>query len=115
MLTPGKGRAVHNLQGTIKRFIVDSVDSNIVYHCHAAMTKEALDINPVWTIWREDLTTGKLVNPIDGATGEPKPDGNKCDGAENLTYWDPSSSGVWLDDGSGDINEPWNDNDIWSD
>lgn len=87
MLTPGKGRGVHNLQGTIKKRLVDSVDSNIIYHCHAAITKEALDINPVWTIWREDLTTGKLENPIDPITGEPKPDNNRCDDVESLDYW----------------------------
>jgi len=73
MLTPGKNRATHNMQGTIYSRLVDSVDSNIIYHCHAAMTREAIETNPVWTIWRENLTTGVLTNPVDSVTGDPKP------------------------------------------
>lgn len=71
-------------------------------------------MNPVWTIWREDLTTGQLLNPIDPATGNPKPDNNICDDVEDLTYWDPLALQLWLNDGSGGLNNPWNNNDIWS-
>jgi len=103
MLTPGKGRAVHNLQGTIYQPIVDSVDSNIIYHCHAAMTKEAINTNPVWTIWREDLTTGALANPVDAMTGKPKPDGNTCDDVESLTFWETFDPFTAISNSSGDL------------
>jgi len=96
MLTPGKGRGVHNLQGTIKKRLVDSVDSNIVYHCHAAITKEALDINPVWTIWREDLTTGFLTNPKSADKSKPQPDNNRCDALEIMSFWEIPEPGLPL-------------------
>jgi hypothetical protein len=114
MLTPGKHRAIHNLHGTIYDPIVDSGDPNIIYHCHAAVTKEAKAINPVWTIWREDLTTGKLVNPIDPVTGNPKPDNNACDDVENLTYWQTFEVLTLVLNSSGDPIENSNNDEIFT-
>ena len=102
MLTPGSKISHHNMQGTIYQRIVDSVDSNIIYHCHAAVTKQALDINPVWTIWRENLTTEVLTNPVHPITGAPKPDNNICDDVENLTFWITADPFTPISNSSGD-------------
>lgn len=102
MLTPGKGRSVQNLHGTIYQRLVDSVDSNIVYHCHAPPTKEALSINSVWQIWRENLTTGELLNPIDPVSGNPKPDNNTCDDVESLDYFETFDPFTAISNSSGD-------------
>lgn len=94
--SPGKGRVVHNLQGTIYKRFVDSGDANIIYHCHAAITKEAIITNPVWTIWREDLTTGKLTPPKSADKARPQPDNNTCDDLETTSFWEVPEPGLPL-------------------
>lgn len=101
-ITPGKKGSVQNLHGTIYNRLVDSGDPNIIYHCHAAPTKEALQANSVWTVWRENLTTGELLNPVDSITGNPKPDNNPCDDVENLTYWLTADPFTAISNSSGD-------------
>ena len=87
-ITPGKNNSVLNLHGTIYKRKVDSNDSNLIYHCHSPISKQAIESNPVWTVFRENLSTGQLVTPIDNITGNPKPDKNRYDNVENLTYWE---------------------------
>jgi len=82
MLTPGKDSVVHNMQGTIYDPVIVG---NYTYHRHAAITDQALLANAVWTIWREDNTTGQLVPPE--VNSAPQADDNIGTSPENLTYW----------------------------
>lgn len=86
MNTPGKDNSQHNLHASIyERFD----DEEYFYHCHAAISKEAKLNNAVWTIWRQDKTTGSLTPPaVDLGSGlEPQPDGNVATDPASLTYW----------------------------
>jgi len=89
-------KAVQNLHGTIYRRFVDSGDSNIIYHCNAAPTAQALEANAVWTIWRQDLTTGKLTNPKSADKSRPQPDNNKCNNLEITSFWGVPEPGLPL-------------------
>ena len=81
-LTPGKDNVVHNLHGTI----YEKVESGgFTYHMHAAISPEAKLDKAVWTIWRENDTTGQIVPPEVG--GEPHPDKNIATDPTALTYW----------------------------
>jgi len=94
--TPGTNRAIHNLHGTIYNRVVDSGDPNIIYHCHAAISKEAIETNPVWTVWREDLTTGDLKPPKSADKSRPQPDNNICSSLETTSFWNVPEPGLPL-------------------
>jgi hypothetical protein len=95
-LTPGKNISQHSIQGTIYKRSIDSGDANIIYHCHAPITEEALINSPVWTIWREDLTTGKLTPPKSADKSKPKPDNNICNNLESMSFWEVPEPGIPL-------------------
>lgn len=105
-------KAVQNLHGTIYRRFVDSVDSNIIYHCNAAPTAQALEANAVWTIFRQDLTTGKLTVPEVG--GEPHPDNNICSDVENLDFFETFDALTLVLNSSGDPIENSNNDEIFT-
>ncbi len=96
MPTPGKKGARYNLHGTIYDLIVNSGDSNIIYHCHAAISKEAKATSPVWTVWREDLTTGQLTPPKSADKSKPQPDNNICADLETTSFWGVPEPGLPL-------------------
>ena len=99
MITPNKASSVHNLQGTIYELVEDG---NFKYHMHAPITDQAKLIKPVWTIWREDITTGDILPPeVDGA---PHPDNNIATDPAAFDYfgaplWTPSeiTTAAWYD------------------
>lgn len=95
-LTPGKNKSIQELNGTIYKRSIDSGDANIIYHCRAPITAEALIGNPVWTIWREDLTTGKLTPPKSADKSMPKPDNNICNNLEVMSFWGVPEPGIPL-------------------
>lgn len=95
-------KAVQNLQGTIYRRFVDSVDSNIIYHCNAAPTAQALEANAVWTIFRQDLTTGQILPPANEDRSEPHPNNNPCDDVESIIYWQEAPSEGGFGEGFGE-------------
>ena len=81
-MTPSKTEVTQNLHGSIY-FKVHNASYN--YHCHAPVSKEAKKANPVWTIWRETISSGDLTCPTDGT--KPTPDGNVSTDPASLTYW----------------------------
>lgn len=81
-LTPGKDHSVQVLHGTIYEKVTAG---GFTYHMHAAVSKEALLTNAVWTIWRENDTTGQIVPPTDGTV--PTPDENVGSNPAGLVYW----------------------------
>ncbi len=81
-LTPGQDSAVHNLHGTIYQKVENG---GYIYHAHAPITAEAKLNKPVWTIWREEVSTGNIVPPE--VNSAPSPDGNLADDMPSLTYW----------------------------
>lgn len=80
-LTPGKDNSVHNMHGTIYEKVVSAP---YTYHMHAAIGKEALLVNPVWTIWREH-DDGQIVPPE--VANAPHPDNNIATDPTLLAYW----------------------------
>jgi len=81
-MTPQKSNGVYTLQGTIYHKVTDG---GFIYHADAPITAEAKLDKPVWTVWREEISTGNKVPPE--VNSQPSPDGNLADDMPNLTYW----------------------------